>query len=142
MVAATALIYTYVSRRCSALVQRSRRRFQISNAPRICPLAPPKGPNHLRGIIEESGSYVPRCVTPVVKRTEYYSSRSKEFWLSVRYDIKGNVAGRSERVFAICIAPLVPRSSVGSSKIRTLYTPKRHSQQRGTRLRGGDGERI
>ena len=64
------------------------RRYQISDAPRIRPLAPPKGPNPSPWIIEESGSYVPRCVTPVVKRTEYYSSRSKEFWLSVRYDIR------------------------------------------------------
>ena len=63
------------------------RRYQISDAPRIRPPAPPKGPAPCPWKIEKSGSYVPRCFTPVVKRTEHYSSRSKDFWLSIRYDI-------------------------------------------------------
>jgi hypothetical protein len=63
------------------------RRYQISDAPRIRPPAPPKGSAPSPWVIEKSGSYVPRCFTPVVKRTEHYSSRSKDFWLSIRYDI-------------------------------------------------------
>ena len=63
------------------------RRYQISDAPRIRPPSPPKGPALRPWVIEKSGSYVPRCLTPVVKRTEHYSSRSKDFWLSIRYDI-------------------------------------------------------
>jgi hypothetical protein len=63
------------------------RRYQISDAPRIRPPAPPKGPAPSPWVIEKSGSYVPRCFTPVVKRTEHYSSRSRDFWLSIRYDI-------------------------------------------------------
>jgi hypothetical protein len=64
------------------------RRYQISDAPRIFPPAPPKGPAPVSWVIEKSGSYIPRCFTPVTKRTEHYSSRSKEFWLSIRYDIE------------------------------------------------------
>jgi hypothetical protein len=63
------------------------RRYQISDAPRIHPPAPLKGLALLPWIIEKSGSYVPRCFATVLKRTEYYSSRSKDFWLSIRYDI-------------------------------------------------------
>jgi hypothetical protein len=64
------------------------RRYQISDAPRIFPPAPPKGPAPVPWVIEKSGSYIPRCFTPVTKRTEHYSSRSKDFWLSIRYDIE------------------------------------------------------
>lgn len=64
------------------------RRYRISDAPRIRLLSPPKGPNTSPWTIEESGPYVPRCFTPVTKRIEYYSSRSEEFWLSIRYDVK------------------------------------------------------
>ncbi|KAL9584817.1 MAG: hypothetical protein Q9212_001884 [Teloschistes hypoglaucus] len=33
-------------------------------------------------------TYVPRCLTKVRKRMEHYSSRSEEFWLSVKFDIE------------------------------------------------------
>ncbi|KAL8658233.1 MAG: hypothetical protein Q9202_007610 [Teloschistes flavicans] len=32
--------------------------------------------------------YVPRCATNVHKRVEHYSSRSDEFWLSIKFDIE------------------------------------------------------
>ncbi|KAN0120180.1 hypothetical protein V8E51_002388 [Hyaloscypha variabilis] len=64
------------------------RRYQISDAPRISPPAPPKGPAPVPWVIEKSGSYIPRCFTPVTKRIEHYSSRSKDFWLSIRYDVE------------------------------------------------------
>lgn len=64
------------------------RRYQISDAPRIRPPAPPKGPAPSPWVIDRSGPYVPRCFTRVVKRMEYYSSRSRDFWLSIRYDIE------------------------------------------------------
>lgn len=39
--------------------------------------------------IEDEGveTYRPRCALRVVNRTEYYGSRNKEFWLSLRLDI-------------------------------------------------------
>lgn len=33
-------------------------------------------------------SYIPRCAKKVYKRTEHYSTKSSEFWLSIRYNIE------------------------------------------------------
>jgi hypothetical protein len=69
-------------------IRTKERRYQISDAPRIQPPAPPKGPAPSPWIVEEAGSYIPRCFTPVTKRTEHYTSRSNDFWLAIRYDVK------------------------------------------------------
>ena len=42
-------------------------------------------------ILDKKDSYFPRCVTKVVKRTEHYSSRSSEFWLSIRFDVENQL---------------------------------------------------
>jgi len=42
--------------------------------------------------IETSGSYEPRCLSQVTKRTEYYSARAKDFWISIRYDVDESAA--------------------------------------------------
>lgn len=39
-------------------------------------------------VLDKGNSYLPRCATKVYKRTEHYSSRSDEFWLSMRFDIE------------------------------------------------------
>ena len=39
-------------------------------------------------VLDKGDSYVPRCVTKVLKRTEQYSSRSDEFRLSVRFEVE------------------------------------------------------
>lgn len=39
-------------------------------------------------VVDKGSSYLSRCVTKVYKRTEHYSSRSSEFWLSIRFDIE------------------------------------------------------
>lgn len=38
-------------------------------------------------VVDASSQYVPRCVSPVTQRTEYYSAMDDTFLLSVRYDI-------------------------------------------------------
>jgi len=61
----------------------NERKYQISDAPRIRP----KGQIRAPMIIDNRDSYLPRCVSPVVKRTECYSSRGRGFLLTIRYDI-------------------------------------------------------
>ncbi|KAL8718950.1 MAG: hypothetical protein Q9225_003979 [Loekoesia sp. 1 TL-2023] len=58
------------------------RKYRISDAPPV--EQDPKNPK----AFEEGTSYLPRCLTKVYKRTEHYSSRSQEFWLSIRFDIE------------------------------------------------------
>ncbi|KAL8752945.1 MAG: hypothetical protein Q9184_005570 [Pyrenodesmia sp. 2 TL-2023] len=58
------------------------RRNRITDAPSIS--STQKGP----ALLNNEDSYVPRCATKVYKRTEHYSSRSNEFWLSIRYDVE------------------------------------------------------
>ena len=64
-------------------VRTNERKFLILDAPPV----PLKGNGRHPVIIDRGPSYLPRCVTPVTKRTEMYSSRSKEFWLSIRFDV-------------------------------------------------------
>lgn len=61
--------------------QTSERKYRIKDAP-------PVGSN-LRTpvLVDKGGSYLPSCVTKVYMRTEQYSSRSNEFWLSIRFGI-------------------------------------------------------
>jgi hypothetical protein len=77
----------FIKRGVPTNTRTQERRYQISDTPRIRPPAPPKGPAPCPWAIDKAGSYIPRCFTPVIKRTEHYSSRSKDFWLSIRYDI-------------------------------------------------------
>ena len=58
------------------------RKYCIADAPPLEQFV--RAPN----IQEKGQSYLPRCVPKVVKRTEYYSSRSSDFWLSIRFDIE------------------------------------------------------
>ena len=78
----------FIKRGVPTNIRTQERRYQISDAPRIRPPAPPKGPAPRPWVIDKSGTYVPRCFTKVVKRTEQYTSRSRDFWLSIRYDIE------------------------------------------------------
>lgn len=80
--------YLFIKRGVPTNSHTQERRYQISDAPRIRPPAPPKGPAPSPSEIEKSGTYVPRCFTKVVKRTEQYISRSRDFWLSIRYDVE------------------------------------------------------
>ena len=77
------------------------RRYQISDAPRIHPLPPPKGPAPCPWIIEKSGPYIPRCFTHVTKRTEHYSSRSKDFWLSISMILRNRGPRESKNIHYI-----------------------------------------
>lgn len=61
----------------------NERKCCISDAPRIYPKGKFWGP----GLIDKGNSYVPRCISPVAKRTELYSTRAKGFWLSIRFDV-------------------------------------------------------
>ena len=58
------------------------RKYQIADAP------PMK--RHVRTpvVVDKGNSYLSRCVTKAHKRTEHYSSRTDEFWLSIRFDIE------------------------------------------------------
>ncbi|KAL8785778.1 MAG: hypothetical protein Q9213_003156 [Squamulea squamosa] len=58
------------------------RRYRMSDAPTV-----------MRGIrapevVDDKDSYIPRCVTKVLRRSEYYTTRSDEFWLAIRFDIE------------------------------------------------------
>ena len=58
------------------------RKYQIADAPHFQQsVRTPKRLDH-------GGSYVSRCVTKVSKRIEHYSTRTDEFWLSIRFDIE------------------------------------------------------
>ena len=61
----------------------NERKCVISDAPRLYP----KDNIWRPALIDKGNSYIPRCVSPIVKRTELYSSRTKEFWLSIRFDV-------------------------------------------------------
>ena len=58
------------------------RKYRISDAPSV------ERDVRLPSLIEKGTSYLSRCITKVYKRTEHYSSRSSEFWLSIRFDIE------------------------------------------------------
>ena len=58
------------------------RRYQIADAP------PFQQSVRTPARLDHEESYVSRCVTKVVKRTEHYSSRADEFWLSIRFDVE------------------------------------------------------
>ncbi|KAI4087291.1 MAG: hypothetical protein L6R37_008336 [Teloschistes peruensis] len=57
------------------------RKYRIADAP---PIEEDVGTPKLM----DRETYVPRSVTKVHKRVEHYSSRSEEFWLSVKFDIE------------------------------------------------------
>lgn len=57
------------------------RKLRIADAPtRIIHLPPVS-------VLDRQGEYVPRCVIKVNTRTEYYASRSREFLLSIRFEL-------------------------------------------------------
>lgn len=60
----------------------AERKNRIADAPLISPT------HQWAALLDTEDSYVPKCATRVYKRTEYYSTRSNEFWLSIRYDIE------------------------------------------------------
>ena len=61
------------------------RKYRIADAP--CVEQGLRTPN----LVDNGSSYLPRCITKVYKRTEYYSSRASEFWLSIRFDVEEQV---------------------------------------------------
>ena len=61
----------------------NERKHHISDAPDILSIERWDLPR----IIDQRDSYLPRCVSPVVKRREYYSSRGRGFLLSIRFDV-------------------------------------------------------
>ena len=69
----------------------NERKYLIRDAPNV-------GLDRLWSVIlDKTDSYVPRCVPKVLKRTEHYSSRNNEFWLSVRFDIEVEDLGLHQR---------------------------------------------
>lgn len=60
----------------------NERKYRITDAPMLGMRRPKPV------ILDEKDSYLPRCVTKVVKRTEHYSSRSSGFWFSIRFDVE------------------------------------------------------
>ena len=63
-------------------VRTGKRKYRIVDAPSM------EKSHRTPKIFEKTGSYVPRCMTKVTKRTEHYSTRSDEFWLSIRFDVE------------------------------------------------------
>jgi hypothetical protein len=57
------------------------RKYRILDAPPIADVTPPNK------IMERGQKYVPRCVSPVTKSVEHYSSRTQEFWRTCRFDV-------------------------------------------------------
>lgn len=57
------------------------RKYRILDAPPIADVTPPNT------IMERADKYVPRCVSPVKKAVEHYSSRTQEFWRTCRFDV-------------------------------------------------------
>lgn len=65
------------------ITRTGERKYQIADAP------PMK--RHVRTpvVVDKGNSYLSRCMTKIHKRTEHYSSRTDEFWLSIiRFDIE------------------------------------------------------
>ena len=58
------------------------RKYRIADAPSV--LKDVMTPR----VLDNGDSYVPRCSTKVYNRTEHYSTRRDEFWLSIRFDIE------------------------------------------------------
>lgn len=61
----------------------NERKYQIADAPGIYPHGGIRKPKK----VDLGESYLPRCLSPVLKRTEQYSSRGRDFLLTIRYDI-------------------------------------------------------
>ena len=72
------------------------RKYRIADAP--CVEQGLRTPN----LVDNGSSYLPRCVTKVYKRTEYYSSRANEFWLSIRFDIEEQLFSRRDLAQQTC----------------------------------------
>ena len=90
-------------------------------------------------VLDKQDSYVPRCVTKVVKRTEHYSSRSNEFWLSIRFDIEEldfhhrspTQQARSDQKYSVYASYRVFQTSIWNI-VKT--TPCTHQIEDGRRL--------
>ncbi|KAI9717648.1 MAG: hypothetical protein M1812_004593 [Candelaria pacifica] len=74
----------YIKRGVPTNARTGERKYQIADAPsfELEGRGPPR-------FIYNNGenSYLPRCVAEISKRTELYTSRSDEFWLSIRFDV-------------------------------------------------------
>ncbi|KIN02959.1 hypothetical protein OIDMADRAFT_178728 [Oidiodendron maius Zn] len=57
------------------------RKLRIADAPTRIASLPPVS------VLDRQGEYVPRCAIRVNSRTEYYASRSREFLLSIRFEL-------------------------------------------------------
>ena len=57
------------------------RKLRIADAPTMIVHLPPVS------VLDRQGEYVPRCAIKVKSRTEYYASRSREFLLSIRFEL-------------------------------------------------------
>ena len=64
----------------------NERKYRILDALPILDAQPPNC------AVESRGSFIPRCVYKIAEPTEYFSSRSQEFWHTCRYDITDSTA--------------------------------------------------
>ncbi|KAF2096301.1 hypothetical protein NA57DRAFT_79067 [Rhizodiscina lignyota] len=80
------------------------RRYLIVDGPIIRPLNPPRGPDLTPRIVERADTYTPRCVMPVLRRTEMWTTRSKAFCMSIRYHLEELVAGET-RAYTLYTSP-------------------------------------
>ncbi|RDW73729.1 hypothetical protein BP5796_07171 [Coleophoma crateriformis] len=51
---------------------------------------------HVKLVDQESESYTPRCERKVLRRSEFYSSRQKEFWLGIGLTMNSSSKGANE----------------------------------------------
>ncbi len=74
----------YIKRGVPTNTRTGERKYRITDAPSIR-----NDSKSLPRLIDTIGnSYLPRCVAKIYKRAEHYTSRSDEFWLSIRFDVK------------------------------------------------------
>ena len=73
----------FIKRGVPTNLRTNEQKYLISDAPRIHPQKGSRPPV----IVDKGDSYIPWCLSRVTKRMELYSIRSKEFFLSIRFDI-------------------------------------------------------
>ena len=72
----------FIKRGVPTSTKTGERKYRIVDAPPFRPAV------NFPTVSDKAYPYVPRCATKVYKRTEHYSSRSDEFWLSIRFDVE------------------------------------------------------
>lgn len=63
------------------------RKYRILDALPIIDDQPPNS------VVDDRGNFIPRCVYKIAEPTEYFSSRSQEFWRTCRYNVSDSPGG-------------------------------------------------